>query len=224
MRVLNNSGIIFKMKSRKGVATALSVGLFASQLMPKADTEHQITLPISAKTIEQNAIDVAYSDIRRDWTAQKVGLTATHVVMLASNESPTCSSPPVQHIDLDIVISPVYCMNYNTVYMSPSMEDYVISKGLNPDATTKVILAHEMGHAVQDQTKQDIGRLPEKYTELQADCYAGAEMERLYPAEVVPGSRFYDSLRDMDDPDHGTVDERLHYYFQGVLTGHCQMP
>ena len=124
---------------------------------------------------------------------------------------------------------PFYCSRdygiYYTVYFKVQGH-YIHHYG---DAAVAAIVAHEMGHHVQEMLGiRDAGKLP-YLVELQADCFAGVEMNNLYWDGALDEGDLDEALNIMyavgddlprrDYRHHGTSAERKQAFYQGYNTG-----
>ena len=98
------------------------------------------------------------------------------------------------------------------------------------DAAVAAVVAHEMGHHVQEMLGiRDAHKRYPYLVELQADCFAGVEMNNLYwdgalekgdlheAAKIMYASG--DDLPRRDPGHHGTSAERKQAFYQGYNTG-----
>jgi predicted metalloprotease len=129
----------------------------------------------------------------------------------------------------------------NAAYCSVSNFVVFDDVGLMPDYYDRfgpfavgLVLAHEWGHAIQDRADVDALGLPTVYTELQADCFAGAWTRGVAddpgrvayePGDLESAVAALIELRDVpgsapDDPDaHGSAFDRVSAFQDGYLAG-----
>jgi predicted metalloprotease len=129
----------------------------------------------------------------------------------------------------------------NAAYCSVSNFVVFDDVGLMPDYYDRfgpfavgLVLAHEWGHAIQDRADVDALGLPTVYTELQADCFAGAWTRDVAddpgrvayePGDLESAVAALIELRDVpgsapDDPDaHGSAFDRVSAFQDGYLAG-----
>lgn len=133
-------------------------------------------------------------------------------------------------------IGPFYCTLDNTMYLPQDFMQLHLDR--IGDFSVVIILAHEWGHAVQNQWNTlSLGLSIER--ELQADCFAGAYARhaartsrnvRLDPGDVEEGmtALFYAGDADtawFDPQAHGTSEQRVASYQRGLQGGFsaCQV-
>jgi predicted metalloprotease len=92
---------------------------------------------------------------------------------------------------------PFYCPNDQTVYIDPSFANELSQRfGAPGDAAMAYVIAHEVGHHVQDllgtlnkanqlqaRSSKTQGNAVQVQVELQADCYAGVWATRAHDAQ-----------------------------------------
>ena len=147
-------------------------------------------------------------------------------------------------------VGPFYCPADQRVYLDLSFyRDMQQQLGASGDFAWAYVIAHEMGHHVQQQlgTSDEVSRLEHDdpsqrneisvRTELQADCYAGVwarsvfEAGQLDPGDIDEAFRAAEAVGDDRlqrragrgvDPDsftHGTSAQRRHWFDRGREAG-----
>ena len=127
------------------------------------------------------------------------------------------------------ISSPVYCSGDHTIYLPAGFLDTYFERV--GDYSAVLIIAHEWGHAVQAQLGL-IGSTYTIYTELQADCLAGAYSA--YAASDSPNVileygdideaatalfMFGDNLPWFDPHAHGSGEQRMEAFYKGMDEG-----
>jgi hypothetical protein len=152
--------------------------------------------------------------------------------------------------DATSAVGPFYCPADQRVYLDLSFYDDMSSQlGATGDFAWAYVIAHEMGHhvqqqlgtsdrvrALQRQSAEDVNELSVRL-ELQADCYAGIwaqsvfEAGDLEPGDVGEGLRAAEAVGDdrlqrrasgSIDPDsftHGTSEQRARWFENGRSSG-----
>ena len=146
-------------------------------------------------------------------------------------------------------MGPFYCPADDGVYIDTSFFDELQRKyGAGGDFAKAYVIAHEMGHHVQDllgtsgevaQRQAQLGRTEGNALsvrlELQADCYAGVwaarNRDRLEPGDIEEGMRAANAIGDdtlqreaqgrvvPDSFTHGTSEQRMKWLRTGLQSG-----
>jgi uncharacterized protein len=147
-------------------------------------------------------------------------------------------------------VGPFYCPADSRVYLDLSFyEDMERELGASGDFAWAYVIAHEMGHHVQNETgtSDEVARLessdPSEANELsvglelQADCYAGVWAATVFAAgdlqagdldeaftasEAVGDDRLQEQAGGRIDPDsftHGTSEQRCTWFEKGYRSG-----
>ena len=147
-------------------------------------------------------------------------------------------------------VGPFYCPADGRVYLDLSFYGDMQSQlGASGDFAWAYVIAHEMGHHVQDQTgtSDEVGRLSQQSPdeanelsvrqELQADCYSGVWASTVYAegdlqrgdldeaftaSEAVGDDRLQSQASGRVDPDsftHGTSEQRRRWFTTGYESG-----
>lgn len=127
---------------------------------------------------------------------------------------------------------PLYCPFDATIYFPVDFSQWLYSMG---DFAVAAAIAHEWGHAVQDQIGLLGGNTATIDSELQADCFAGAyaeyisnrsELLRLEEGDLEEGAETFFRLGDPEgtpwfDPNaHGSGSQREQAFHNGVEQGY----
>jgi predicted metalloprotease len=130
---------------------------------------------------EQQFVGAVFTDAQQQWsTVFGAGYTPARLVLFSSAVNTGCGAGSAQ-------VGPFYCPADHTVYLDLSFFDLMAQRyGVRGDFAQAYVIAHELGHHVQNLTGVSSRvaalrqRLPEAaanqlsvLTELQADCYAG---------------------------------------------------
>ncbi|KTF68858.1 neutral zinc metallopeptidase [Sphingomonas sp. HT-1] len=146
-------------------------------------------------------------------------------------------------------VGPFYCPSDDGVYLDTAFFQELESRfGAKGDFARDYVIAHEMGHHVQDLlgtasevsqaqargTKAEGNRLSVRL-ELQADCYAGVwaarNRDRLEPGDIEEGMTAANAIGDdtlqrksgggvvPDSFTHGTSEQRMAWLKRGLETG-----
>ncbi|HTN61231.1 MAG TPA: neutral zinc metallopeptidase, partial [Devosia sp.] len=154
------------------------------------------------------------------WTAQFKAAgqvyTPPKVVLFTNSVNTACGAA-------DSSTGPFYCPNDKKVYIDLAFYDQLRQQfGAPGDFAQAYVLAHEVGHAVQDQT----GVLPEfnrrrqsmsqeqanAYSvriELQADCYAGIWANYAGQENLVEDGDFEEALNAADQIGDDTLQKKM---------------
>jgi uncharacterized protein len=146
-------------------------------------------------------------------------------------------------------MGPFYCPNDQRIYLDTSFFDELSKRfGAPGDFAMAYVIAHEVGHHVQDLTgalneaqraQQSLGRAAGNQVqvgvELQADCYAGVWAARdqnlLEPGDVEEGMRAAEAIGDdtlqrqtrgtvvPESFTHGSSAQRMNALQTGLKTG-----
>ncbi|MBW4330993.1 neutral zinc metallopeptidase [Stakelama sp. CBK3Z-3] len=146
-------------------------------------------------------------------------------------------------------MGPFYCPSDDGVYIDTSFFDELKNRyGADGDFARAYVIAHEMGHHVQDllgtsgdvaQKQAQLGRTQGNALsvrlELQADCYAGVfaarNRDRLDPGDIEEGMRAANAIGDdtlqrqaqgrvvPDSFTHGTSEQRMKWLRTGLQSG-----
>ena len=132
----------------------------------------------------------------------------------------------------DPEIGPFYCPENMTVYYPVSFTD---RSGQRPmqigDFAVAFILAHELGHHIQNQLGTLDAQLFTIQLELQADCFAGVWSRSIFEQDALEAGDLGEAVEQLanfadlpgtpwDHPGaHGTESQRIDAFFTGYDTG-----
>ncbi|MEQ1616862.1 MAG: neutral zinc metallopeptidase [Terricaulis sp.] len=139
-------------------------------------------------------------------------------------------------------VGPFYCPNDRQVYMDPSFFDVMRDRLHSPgDLAQAYVIAHEVGHHVQNLIGATDKRLPGETdnqnsvrVELQADCFAGvwAHLERadreindtdlrqaVNAAQQIGDDTLTQGRASESEYTHGSGDQRMRWFRQGFNSG-----
>jgi predicted metalloprotease len=188
-----------------------------------------------------------HADVQKFWetTFQQAGQPYQHakLVLYTGNVDTQCGSATS-------AVGPFYCPADERVYLDLSFYQDMTQQLQAPgDFAWAYVIAHEMGHHVQqqegisDKVAQQEQANPDQAneisvrTELQADCYAGIWAKTVFAAgDLDPGDieeaqnaaaavgddRLQKKAGGTVDPDsftHGTSEQRQHWFETGYQTG-----
>ncbi len=113
-------------------------------------------------------VGFVFEDVQKSWRDQIQGYTDAHMVLFRGSTTSGCGTASES-------IGPFYCPNDRKVYIDLAFYDELRRRfGAPGDFAQAYVIAHEVGHHVQNQ----LGLLGHSHgsieTELQADCLAGA--------------------------------------------------
>lgn len=157
----------------------------------------------------KRALFTDYVDIQNYWKTRGVDITDTSLVRLEGWASTDCDVDPIFANDRSS-----FCPNSNTIAItakSANQWDKLGAPGRH------FLLAHEGGHSVQAKLKQ---APPKPAEEMQATCYAGQAIQKLYPNDVPSLIR---SLPEhiSTTPEHGTPKQQTEAFILGAHGGSC---
>ena len=177
-------------------------------------------LPQAGQDELADFVGVVIKETEDLWSAkfQSAGevYTPPKVVLFTNSANTGCGTA-------DSSTGPFYCPNDKKVYIDLSFYDQLRSEfGAPGDFAQAYVLAHEVGHAVQDQT----GVLPEfnrqrasmsqeqanAYSvrvELQADCYAGIWANYAGQENLVEQGDFEEALNAADQIGDDTLQKKM---------------
>jgi len=177
-------------------------------------------LPAAGQDELADFVGVVIKETEDLWTAkfQAAGevYTPPKVVLFSNSVNTACGAA-------DSSTGPFYCPNDKRVYIDLAFYDQLRSQfGAPGDFAQAYVLAHEVGHAVQDQT----GILPEfnqrrqtmseeesnAYSvriELQADCYAGIWANYAGQENLVESGDFEEALNAADQIGDDTLQKKM---------------
>ncbi|WP_448663467.1 neutral zinc metallopeptidase [Sphingomonas sp. CJ20] len=146
-------------------------------------------------------------------------------------------------------VGPFYCPSDDGVYLDTSFFDELATRfGAKGDFARDYVIAHEMGHHVQDLlgTSEQVSRMQAQSSkaegnrlsvklELQADCFAGVwaarNRDRLEPGDIEEGMTAANAIGDdtlqkqaqgqvvPDSFTHGTSAQRMQWLKRGLDSG-----
>ncbi len=176
--------------------------------------------PTSGQTL-QRKVHFANTDISRFWARTFRGIGRPWRRPVAYEYQTIAETP----CGLANKFNAIYCLRNHSIYVNiPLLQQANVQAG---DFAAITILAHEYGHAVQNQL--GLSRLHRYLVqeELQADCFAGvytqdAQRRRILdPNDVQEGySQSYLSGQNKFHPNsHGTRQQRARAFYRGVTKG-----
>ena len=146
-------------------------------------------------------------------------------------------------------MGPFYCPTDKSIYLDTDFYDELAKRfGAAGDFAQAYVIAHEVGHHVQDmqgtldkahnlqaRSSEADGNAVQVRVELQADCYAGvwaaANKDRLEPGDVEEGMRAAHQIGDdvlqqaaqgrvvPESFTHGSAEQRMKWLRKGIETG-----
>ena len=142
--------------------------------------------------------------------------TPPKVVLFTNSVNTACGAA-------DSSTGPFYCPNDKKVYIDLSFYDQLRNEfGAPGDFAQAYVLAHEVGHAVQDQTgvlpefnrqrasmSQDESNAYSVRVELQADCYAGIWANYAGQENLVESGDFEEALNAADQIGDDTLQKKM---------------
>lgn len=158
----------------------------------------------------REALQSAYDQNQKFWQKHVGAVANTRLVLLEGDNTFICESTVVESTD----DTASYCSDSDVIVVPAQAAQ--IDKDFG--ATTKV-MAHEFGHAVQNNDRRLLESAPEqglaKFKELQATCLAGVFAESALEANEVP--LLYTSFQAGETSDaHGTGAEQAAAFDAGV--------
>jgi predicted metalloprotease len=166
--------------------------------------------------------ETLFGNINNEWSQMLPGYRKPRLVLFDGQTRSSCTMATAR--------SPFYCPPEGAIYLSPQFAREVSCSGSACGFALAVVLAHEVGHHVQNLTGIDRGGSGGPGLELQADCLAGVwakhEDERLRregkPALVEPGD-IETAVRMAgqfgDGGSHGSGPQRQHAFSTGWQGG-----
>jgi hypothetical protein len=115
-------------------------------------------------------VGFVFDDVQKVWASQIPGYRKTKLVLFRGSTHSGCGTAEAQ-------IGPFYCPRDNRVYIDLGFFDELRDQlGAPGDFAQAYVIAHEVGHHVQDLEGMvdSRGGTDEIHVELQADCLAGA--------------------------------------------------
>jgi predicted metalloprotease len=177
-------------------------------------------LPQAGQDELADFVGVVVKETEDLWTAQFKAAgqvyTPPKVVLFTNSANTACGAA-------DSSTGPFYCPNDQKVYIDLSFYDQLRQEfGAPGDFAQAYVLAHEVGHAVQDQTgvlgqfnqrRQSMGsEEANAYSvriELQADCYAGIWANYAGQENLVEDGDFEEALNAADQIGDDTLQKKM---------------
>jgi hypothetical protein len=168
---------LFGLFGWKGILVGLIIAAFVGvggQCLGGSETSQQRgshVVQSSAKEDELvHFVGFVFDDVQKTWRKQLPGYTDARVVLFRRGIRSGCGTATT-------AVGPFYCPVDKKVYLDLSFYDELRSRfGAPGDFAEAYVIAHEVGHHVQDLEGLLGGRGRDNsiHTELQADCLAGA--------------------------------------------------
>jgi predicted metalloprotease len=144
------------------------------------------------------------------------------------------TAPPCSNAAPDVEGNAFFCASVDTIAWDRDALLPVLREHYG-EAAVAVVLAHEIGHAVQHRSGTGVGQVKPIVTETMADCYAGSFLRwavdgraphlRVHPDRLDEAMRALITFRDpvggeqaADDP-HGTAFDRVSAFQDGYRDG-----
>ena len=187
----------------------------------KADSYSGTYISPNDAAIEQKA----FTKVKNYWVAQGIGeVASTKLVLLSGHDVAYCGGKRVDAQD-DIAL---HCHKQKTVLITATFLEHLPNKSTLHKAAQEAVLAHELGHAVQDSQglidhnkKLSLDKVDP--VEISADCLAGTAMQVLYPQDVRDAEHFFKTLTN-EYLSHGTNLDRLRSFTNGEAKQDCLQP
>lgn len=205
--------------------------------------------PSGQSTLDPNVKDVmtrVLGSTERRWSEifQRNGLTYQPVTMVAYTDYDQSGCGAAQ-----AAMGPFYCPTDKRIYVDPNFFNELSQRfGAPGDFAVAYVIAHEVGHHVQDllggldeahnaqvRASEAEGNAIQVKVELQADCYAGVwaanDKNLLEPGDVEEGMRAAEAIGDdtlqrqtqgrvvPESFTHGTSAQRMAALRKGLETG-----
>ncbi len=182
--------------------------------------------PVTPTDVSEMRAD--FDQLRGFWSRMYPGLKAVQFSFLPEDETVGCQSNGHSIVlkgSKDTTLG--YCSSSKRVIIGEAGfrflrfigEDSQVPLG----SAVKLVIAHELGHAVQDQQhKLTWETIPEQQSmELQADCYGGTAATAVYPDAAKQAPSFYKyvsvpSGMPLQFDTHGTYDQRFGRFAAGT--------
>jgi predicted metalloprotease len=167
---------LFSLFGWKGIIVGLIIAAFVGvggQCLGGSETRNasQTTAQSSAQEDELvHFVGFVFDDVQNTWRSQIPGYRDAHVVLFRRGIRTGCGTATT-------AVGPFYCPVDKKVYLDLSFYDELRTRfGAPGDFAEAYVIAHEVGHHVQDikGLLGGTGRDNSIHTELQADCLAGA--------------------------------------------------
>jgi predicted metalloprotease len=132
-----------------------------------AATHHAATHPAQEDELV-HFVGFVFDDVQRSWRAQMPSYRDAHLVVFHRATRSGCGTA-------SMAVGPFYCPVDQKVYIDLAFYDELRRKlGAPGDFAQAYVIAHEVGHHIQNQLGLLGGSHDSIHTELQADCLAGA--------------------------------------------------
>lgn len=200
----------------KRVTGALITGVAAANLVACAS---------EAASPHDPTVKTAFDDISKYWAGRGFSLmSTTKLVSIGEDEYFAC--PGADGASEDILTNDEGIASYcagpknktNTVTVSlgsyKTLVERASAKGLTEKTVAQIVVAHELGHGTQSNTKPLYGSSPE--LEQNADCRARLAIDDVYPGSnaIDNADEFYSVLDESGT--HGTAAERIAAFNSGA--------
>lgn len=158
-----------------GLAAVLAFGAF-QYFTSSGSQEEQVTTPTGAQSADERVQFVSFvlDDIQRTWTGLLPDYKRAKLIVFEGGTQTGCGYG-------DTAVGPFYCPRDGNVYIDLEFFRTLEAKlGAGGDFAQAYVIAHEIGHHVQNQLGVMKGAQPSAgaggqavKVELQADCLAG---------------------------------------------------
>ena len=154
----------------KGLVVGLVIGgaVMAGGRCSNLTSHHQFTSS-PQETEMVHRIGYVFDDVQNTWKAQMPNYETTHLVLFRGSYPSACGTATS-------AVGPFYCPVDHKVYIDLAFYDELSRRfGAPGEFAQAYVIAHELGHHVQNQRHLLGGGAPDSvHVELQADCLAGA--------------------------------------------------
>ena len=168
---------LFSLFGWKGILVGLVIAAFVGvggQCLGGGETQSQQGSHPAQSSAQENElvhfVGFVFDDVQNSWRKQIPGYEDAHVVLFRRGIRSGCGTATT-------AVGPFYCPVDKKVYLDLSFYDELRTRfGAPGDFAEAYVIAHEVGHHVQDikGLLGGKGRDNSIHTELQADCLAGA--------------------------------------------------
>ena len=156
----------------KGLLVGLVIGgavMAGGRCTNLGSTSHHQVVSSQQETEMVHRIGYVFDDVQNSWKAQMPNYENTHLVLFRNRYPSACGTATS-------AVGPFYCPVDHKVYIDLGFYDELSRRfGAPGEFAQAYVIAHELGHHVQNQRHLLGGGAAESvHVELQADCFAGS--------------------------------------------------
>lgn len=203
------------------------------------DTDYRFEQLTAISAEDEAALQATFNSLLAYWQSQGIGIDPELKIVKADEWADCAAAGTTYQVLGTELATALYCDDNDTVLITEGLVDTLMDgtalTGPQDIDVLKAVLAHEVGHGVQDvlglltkETYKDLGLRQNR--ELQADCLGGRGLEAVAPAAVPDSMFLYETYigaasmqvgSQSSGGTHGTPVQRLESYEAGLADGDC---